>query len=216
MQREPGNGRPHAGDIVSVEQYFQTLGRLIPRLPYAAIGQIVSILLQVHAEDRTVYLFGNGGSAATASHSMCDLSKGTADGVCGRRLKVIALTDNVPLLTAWANDASYEHVFSEQLRTFVQPRDAAFAISTSGDSLNVLLALATAREAGAITLGITGHQGGKMKPLCDVCAVVPCDCMQIIEDVHHAMAHAIFAMVWQELRSREQAAVAASVGGIRP
>ena len=129
-----------------------------------------------------------------------------------KRPKVIALTDNVPLLTAWANDSNYEHVFSEQLKNFIQKGDVAFAISASGSSPNVLLALRTAREHGANTIGVTGHQGGKMKPLCDICAVVPCDNTQMIEDMHHAILHSIFTGVSESLRSLRPAAMATAVG----
>jgi len=123
------------------------------------------------------------------------MNKGTADLNPPTRAKVMALTDNVSLLTAWANDFGYERVFSEQLKSFVQHRDVAFAISTSGDSPNVLLALETAREYGAITVGLAGCEGGRMQPLCDICAVVPSDNVQVIEDLHHAMIHAIFTAV---------------------
>jgi D-sedoheptulose 7-phosphate isomerase len=179
----------------SIQKYFHDLGALIPRLPFGAIDTLVSVLLQACEEERTVFVFGNGGSAASASHMMCDMNKGTADLNPPRRAKVMALTDNVSLLTAWANDFGYERVFSEQLKSFVQPRDVAFAISTSGDSPNVLLALETAREYGAITVGLAGCEGGRMQPLCDICAVVPSDNVQVIEDLHHAMIHAIFTAV---------------------
>jgi D-sedoheptulose 7-phosphate isomerase len=107
----------------------------------------------------------------------------------------MSLTDNVSLISAWANDFGYERIFSEQLRTFVRPRDVAFAISTSGDSPNVLLALETARQYGALTMGLAGCDGGRMLGLCDVCAVVPSDNVQIVEDLHHAMMHSIFTAV---------------------
>jgi len=199
----------------STEGYFGALSTLIPKLPYAAIDSIIDSLLQAFKQDRTVFVFGNGGSAASASHMMVDLNKGTADGAQAKRLKVIALTDNVPLLTAWANDASYEHVFSEQLKNFVQEGDVAFAISASGNSANVLLALQTARERGASTLGLTGYEGGKMKSLCGICAVVPSDNMQMIEDMHHAMLHSIFTVVRTRLRSAKPFATAASAGHTR-
>jgi D-sedoheptulose 7-phosphate isomerase len=109
----------------------------------------------------------------------------------------MALTDNVPLMSAWANDCGYERIFSEQLKTFAQPRDVAFAISTSGNSPNVLLALETAREHGALTMGLAGCQGGRMKALCDLCAIVPSDNIRMIEDLHHAMMHSIFTAVRQ-------------------
>jgi D-sedoheptulose 7-phosphate isomerase len=112
---------------------------------------------------------------------------------------VVALTDNLATLTAWANDSSYEDVFSEQLRNIVEPRDVAFAISGSGNSKNVLKALRVAREAGATTVGIAGFRGGAMKAQCDICAVVPSDDMQIIEDLHVAMAHSVFRMVYSRM-----------------
>lgn len=109
-------------------------------------------------------------------------------------------------MTALANDYGYEHVFSEQLKNFVQPGDVVFAISGSGDSPNIVLALETARELGAVTTGVAGYQGGAMKPLCDVCAVVPSDNMRMIEDVHHAILHSIFTAVQEKLRSEHAAA----------
>jgi D-sedoheptulose 7-phosphate isomerase len=184
---------------LSIEKYFQDLSALIPQLPYVAINRIVSILLQAFEEQRMVFVFGNGGSAASASHMMCDMNKGTIDLNTNTRPKVMALTDNVSLMSAWANDFGYERIFSEQLKTFVQPRDVAFAISTSGDSPNVLLALETAREYGAVTMGLAGCEGGRMQALCDVCAVVPSDNVQVIEDLHHAMMHSIFTAVRESI-----------------
>jgi D-sedoheptulose 7-phosphate isomerase len=181
----------------SIKRYFRELSELIPQLPYSAINSIVSIFLDAFAEYRTVYVFGNGGSAASASHMMCDINKG-ASGL-GKRPKVLALTDNTSLISAWANDFGYERIFSEQLKTFVKPRDVAFAISTSGDSPNVLLALETAKEYGALTVGMGGCQGGQMKALCDVCAIIPSDNIQLIEDLHHAMIHSISVAVRESL-----------------
>ncbi|HEV3316132.1 MAG TPA: SIS domain-containing protein [Candidatus Angelobacter sp.] len=191
---------------VSVEAYFQSLSNIIPQLPYASIEQIAATITQAVGEGRTIFVFGNGGSAATASHVVCDLGKTATENSQSRRLKVIALTDNVPLMTAWANDAGYEHVFSEQLRNFVAPRDVVFAISCSGDSPNILQALKTARAAGAITVGTAGYEGGKMKALCDICAVIPSDNMQLIEDLQHAVAHSIFSVVRENLRQPQSIA----------
>jgi len=181
----------------TIRLYFYYLTGLVSQLPYNSITQIVSIFLDAFAEQRTVYVFGNGGSAASASHLMCDINKGAS--AEGKRPRVMALTDNASLLTAWANDFGYERVFSEQLKTFIKPRDVAFAISTSGDSPNVLLALETAREYGAMTVGLGGCQGGQMKSLCDVCAIVPSDNVQLVEDLHHAMIHSIFVAVRENL-----------------
>ena len=119
---------------------------------------------------------------------------------------MLALTDNLPTLTAWANDSGYEDIFSEQLRNFVQPQDVVFAISGSGNSKNVLNALQVAREVGATTLGLSGFQGGKMKSLCDTCVIVPSNNMQIIEDLHLAIAHSIFRIVYSRMSRRTLAA----------
>ena len=183
----------------SVRRYFRDLTELIPQLPYNSISRIVSIFLDAFAEQRTVYVFGNGGSAASASHLMCDINKGASGSPEGKRPRVMALTDNTSLITAWANDFGYERVFSEQLKTFIKPRDVAFAISTSGDSPNILLALKTATEYGAMTVGLGGCQGGQMKSLCDVCAIIPSANVQLVEDLHHAMVHSIFVAVREDL-----------------
>jgi D-sedoheptulose 7-phosphate isomerase len=182
----------------SIRAYFRDLTGLVSQLPYNSISSIASIFLDAFAEQRTVYVFGNGGSAASASHLMCDINKGASPGD-GKRPRVMALTDNASLITAWANDFGYERIFSEQLKTFIKPRDVAFAISTSGDSPNVLLALEVARESGAMTVGLGGCQGGQMKSLCDVCAIVPSDNVQLVEDLHHAMIHSIFIAVRENL-----------------
>jgi D-sedoheptulose 7-phosphate isomerase len=193
-------------EILDSRQYFDELQRVVAVLSHGVIDQIAAVLVRAFESERTVYTFGNGGSAALASHFACDLGKGTAYCNGGKRLRVLALTDNMPTLTAWANDASYEDVFSEQLRNFVRAQDVAFAMSGSGNSKNVLNALQVAREAGAMTVGISGFEGGQMKGLCDLCAVVPSNNMQIIEDLHLAMAHSIFRIVHSRLSPRTMAA----------
>jgi D-sedoheptulose 7-phosphate isomerase len=181
-------------DICDVNSYFDCLSQTAKRLPFETIDRIASILLGAYHAGQMIYLFGNGGSAALASHFACDLGKGTVNGN-GKRFRVLALTDNVPLMTAWANDSRYDDIFAEQLVNLVRQDDVAFAISGSGNSPNVLRALQAAREAGAITVGLTGFQGGKMKELCDVCMIVPSDNMQIIEDLHVCAAHALFTSI---------------------
>ena len=193
-------------EILNARQYFEELQKIVVALPHGTINQIANELMKANESGRIVYLFGNGGSASLASHFACDLGKGTAYCNGGKRFRVLALTDNIPTMTAWANDSSYEDIFSEQLRNFIQPQDVAFAISGSGNSKNVLRALQVAREAGARTIGISGFQGGKMRSLCDICLVVPSDNMQIIEDLHLAMAHAIFRIVSARMSRRTLAA----------
>jgi D-sedoheptulose 7-phosphate isomerase len=188
-------------------QYFQQYSEIVPILPYDAIEKATGELLRGYDNGRCVFLFGNGGSAALASHFACDLSKGTVlNGNGHKRFRVLALTDNLPLVTAWANDTSYDQVFAEQLRNFVSAGDVVFAISGSGNSPNVLHALMVSRDAGAFNIGLTGFQGGKMRDLCDVCIVIPSENMQIIEDLHVSVAHAVFSVIRQRLFDDKHAA----------
>ena len=180
--------------------YFDLLTAGMRALPFDQIERLAQLLLDVYQQQRTVFLFGNGGSAALASHFACDLAKGTANG-SQKRFRVLALTDNVPLLTAWANDVKYDHIFAEQLRNFAVAGDVAFAISASGNSPNVLKALRVAKQAGSITAGLTGFSGGRMLSLCDVCIVIPSDNMQIIEDLHLSVAHCLFTCVRSAISS---------------
>ncbi len=196
----------NAAEILDAKQYFDELQRVVAGLPHDSIDQIAEILLQANQSGRMVYLFGNGGSASLASHFACDLGKGTAYCNGGKRFRVLALTDNIPTITAWANDSCYEDIFAEQLRNFVQPHDIALAISGSGNSKNVLNALRVAREAGATTIGVTGFEGGEMKSLCDICMVVPSHNMQIIEDLHLSIAHSIFLIVSSRMAGRAMTA----------
>jgi D-sedoheptulose 7-phosphate isomerase len=182
-------------EILDAKQYFEELQRVLVSVPKDGIDQIAALLVSAYRAGRTVYLCGNGGSAALASHFACDLGKGTAFCNGGKRFRVLSLTDNLPTLTAWANDSSYEDIFSEQLKTFVLPGDVALVISGSGNSKNVLKALRVAREMGATTVGLSGFQGGEMKSLCDICVIVQSNNMQIIEDLHVAIAHSIFRIV---------------------
>jgi D-sedoheptulose 7-phosphate isomerase len=151
-----------------------------------------------------VYIFGNGGSAALASHFACDLGKGTANG-SEKRFRVLALTDNVPLITAWANDANYADIFAEQLANLVRPGDVAFGISGSGNSSNVLRGLQVAKQAGATTVGLTGFGGGELKDQCDACVIVPSENMQIIEDLHLCVAHSLFTSIRRKICSTQSA-----------
>ena len=179
--------------IPNVESYFSLLSSTIQKMQLDLIDAVTESLLWALENGKTIYVFGNGGSASLASHFACDLGKGTVNG-SARRFRVMALTDCLPLITAWANDSSYDCVFAEQLKNFVSPKDVAFAISASGNSRNVINALQVARKAGATTLGITGFKGGLMKDLCDKCIIVPSENMQIIEDMHLSIAHAIFSV----------------------
>jgi D-sedoheptulose 7-phosphate isomerase len=194
----------NALQISSTPRYFKMFEQVIARLPHSTIEQAAAELLVAYEQNRTIFLFGNGGSAALASHFACDLGKGTIRNGDQKRFRVLALTDNLPLLTAWANDSCYEDVFAEQLRNFLEPGDVAFAISGSGNSANVLRALEVAHKAGALNIGLTGFCGGKMKNLCNPCIVIPSENMQIIEDLHLSVTHAIFSVVRHRLNQNRQ------------
>ena len=186
-----------------VSAYLADLSAVLDALPREPLAQITQLLLDAARKGRTVFIFGNGGSAATASHLACDLAK-TAHMPGQPRVRALALTDNVPLLTAWGNDDSYEVIFAEQVRTFVRWRDIVVAISASGNSPNVLAGVEVAREAGAVVVGITGFGGGKLQALCDICLVVPSHDYGPVEDLHMIFVHAITAAL-KAAGSRAQA-----------
>ena len=166
----------------------------------AAIAQIVPVLLRARDEGRTIYFFGNGGSASTASHFVVDIGKATIRGD-GRRFKCVALVDNVESLTAWANDAEYAKVFAEQLVNLAVRGDVAVGISGSGNSPNVLRAMETAERLGLTRIALTGMGGGKLKALAEVPVVVPSNSMQHIEDIHLLICHLLTAYLRDEAPS---------------
>jgi len=196
---------------INFASYLTELKGILDDLPLGDLQRAADIIYHAYQNDRTVILFGNGGSAALASHLATDFAKGThfpgpASLKNVRRLKAISLTDNVPLLTAWSNDLSYEEAFAGQMENLIRARDVAFAISGSGNSPNVLRALELARRTGATTIGLTGCGGGKMKDLLDCPIVVPSNHMQQVEDAHLILAHLLFL----DLKARIEASAAGS------
>jgi len=179
------------------ENYLNEFKAILENLPLEQAKQAADILHRAYQTDHKVFTFGNGGSAALASHLASDLAKSThipgpASVRQVKRLKALSLTDNVPMLTAWANDTSYEEVFAGQIENLIQAGDVAFGISSSGSSPNVLRALELARRVGATTVGLTGCGGGKMKDLLDCPILVPSYHAQHVEDAHLILAHLIF------------------------
>ena len=162
------------------------------------IARIVPVLLKAREEGRTIYFFGNGGSASTASHFVVDIGKATIQGD-KRRFRCVALVDNVESVTAWANDSEYAKVFSEQLSTLAVRGDVAVGISGSGNSPNVLRAMETAAKMGLTTIGLTGMGGGRLKGLVQIPIVVPSNSMQHIEDAHLLICHLLTAYLRDEV-----------------
>ena len=168
--------------------YLAQVGESLARLPLEKIEPIVLRLEEARLKRQQVFICGNGGSAATASHFACDLAKG-ASVPHKPPIKAFPLTDSIPLLSAWANDLSYDEVFARKLAPWVQAGDVVIGISGSGNSRNVLNALRLAKEAGATTIGLTGFDGGKLRDIVDICLVVPSRSMEQIEDVHLLVCH---------------------------
>ena len=168
--------------------YLEKCAAVLRAIDPRQIAEVGRLLHQARAEGRQVFLLGNGGSAALASHLAVDLGKG-----CSRdreqRFRVLALTDNVPWLTALANDISYDDVFSEQLANFARAGDLVIAISGSGNSKNVLKALEMAGTLGCVTVGISGFKGGKLKALVRHHIHVPAEHMGLIEDGQLVVGH---------------------------
>ena len=179
--------------------YLSELATALVRFESTPVENIVDALFEAYLGETDVYIFGNGGSAALASHFACDLAKNVTFANGSRRLRALSLTDNFSLMSAWSNDLGYESVFVEQLRNFLRPSDLVIAISGSGNSPNVLRALEFASDIGAKAVGITGRDGGKMAPLCDPCLIVPSQNMQIIEDLHTITMHAVSSALYSRI-----------------
>jgi D-sedoheptulose 7-phosphate isomerase len=183
-----------------IERYWQDLAIVTRRMPFEIITLVAETLLGCHERGGTIFVLGNGGSAATASHFVCDLTKGTlTQGLPAFR--AVALTDNMPLLTAWANDTSYTRVFAEQLAALARPGDIIVAISASGNSPNVLAAAHGAHAAGASVVALTGPSGGRLAQLADLTIHVPAASIEQVEDAHLIIAHCLCVALREHLRT---------------
>ncbi len=183
--------------------YVTELKSVLDRLPLDAIDRVVGAIEAAHVAGKQIFIIGNGGSAATASHMMNDLCKGTLGhkgDASWKRFRVIALTDNVSLMTAWANDTDYNHVFSEPLRNLAQRGDLLVAISASGNSPNIIAAVEAAKEIGVQVVGLAGFGGGKLAKMADVSFVVPSDGYGPVEDVHMILDHIITGYLYEKLK----------------
>ncbi len=175
-----------------IHEYLESLCKAVKSLPEEKIRDAVDTLKAAHISGHQVFLLGNGGSAMTAAHIACDLQKGVKQ-MTGKRFAVLSIADNVAILTAWANDTDYENTFSEQLDSLVRPGDIVIAISGSGNSPNVIKAVERANELGAITMGWSGFDGGKLAEVAQKSIVVDSHNMQRVEDLHTIIGHVVFA-----------------------
>lgn len=199
-----------------IERYWRELRDTMDEMPYGVLSRVAEALLQCRERGGTIFIAGNGGSAATASHFACDLAKGTQ---CAGEapFRVVPLTDNMPLLTAWANDVSYEQVFAQQLAPLVRPGDTLVAISASGLSPNVLAAARVARQQGAHVIALTGASGGKLHRLASLTVRVPSPVIEQVEDAHLMIAHSLCVTLREAMRlqASDRGATTSATLGLR-
>ena len=180
--------------VVYGNEYIQLLVKELNSISTEKVAEISAVLREAQLSHHRVFVFGNGGSAATATHMACDFGKNTRQ-ADQPRLKVISLGDGLAGLTAYANDEGYENVFSEPLLSLAEAGDVVIAISGSGNSPNVLKGVQTARQMGLITIGLTGFKGGKLKEMVDLCLVVESNSMERIEDIHLIINHILTGLL---------------------
>ncbi len=177
-----------------VKMYTGQLTEILNALPEDKFKEINNVLQDARETGQQIFVVGNGGSAAAASHMVCDFGKNTRE--AGKnRMRAICLNDNIPSVMAYANDEGYEVIFSEQLLALGKPGDVLIAISGSGNSANILKVMETARQMQIKIIGLTGFEGGKMKDMTDICLIVPSDSMEMIEDVHLIINHILAGLL---------------------
>jgi len=181
-----------------IKNYKINLISTLNKINDNAILQLSNMLINARNKYKTIFIMGNGGSAATASHFVGDLSKGAL--VENKpRFKAIGLTDNIPNITQWGNDINYESIFVEQLKNLLEIDDIVIGISGSGESKNVINAIKYANSIGAYTISITGYsEDNTLNKISKYHIHIPCDTMQVVEDLHMIIEHMITLMIHEE------------------
>lgn len=179
------------------EDYLRRLRELLDQIDFEILERINSAIQNAYRRDASIFIVGNGGSASTASHMACDLNKGTAS-AHAKRLRFFSLTDNMAWFSAVANDIGYEHVFTEQLESLYREGDLLLALSASGNSPNVVLALEYVKQRGGTTIAIVGFEGGRLKDLADIALHLPGKDYGTVEDAHLILNHIMveFLRTW--------------------
>lgn len=183
-----------------IQNYISTLQLTMDQLPHKTIADVIAVLQQARMRGSQVFILGNGGSASTASHFVCDLAKNTRQENLPH-FRVIGLTDNMALFSALANDEGYESVFAEQLASLVRPGDIVIAISTSGNSKNVIKAVEAARRFDATVIGFTGFDGGCLAQLANINLHVNSNIIEHVEDIHLMLEHLIVKIIKDQIRT---------------
>ncbi|MDP6395993.1 MAG: SIS domain-containing protein [Desulfobacterales bacterium] len=185
----------------AAKQYLTELKEVLDNFNLGQFEKIVNLVLNAYEDEKQIFTMGNGGSASTASHFACDLNKGCCTNL-EKKIKMICLNDNIPTLLAFANDVSYDVVFVEQLKNFLNPGDLVIGISGSGNSENVIKAIHHAKQNNGHTIGFSGFSGGKLARMVDVSFVAKVDDMQKIEDIHMILVHMIMQAIYSALQPR--------------
>jgi D-sedoheptulose 7-phosphate isomerase len=183
-----------------IQSYLGDISSLMSKISEESIENVLNIIYDAYVDDRQLFLFGNGGAAATSMHLACDLAKG-ATYPDKRRFKVISLSENISILTAWANDTDYTNIFGEQLKNFVKKDDVVIGLSASGMSPNVINALKIANDMGAITILFSGYDGGNAAKVAKHTIIVPTKNIQQIEDVHLIISHILYTCLRRKIFS---------------
>lgn len=176
------------------QNYLQRLNRVLKKIDRNKLASLIAKIASFSKTDKTIFIAGNGGSAGTASHMACDLGKTVlVDGLGDKvyRLRVVSLNDNVPLITALANDYGYEHIFSEQLKSFGRSGDMLIIITGSGNSPNIIQAVLTAKSLNIDTYGLLGFGGGKVKEILNGMLLIDSVDYGLVEDAHLIIGHLI-------------------------
>ena len=180
-----------------IKSYFDKEIEIIRRLDLDAIRDAIGAILAAYERNSIIYIFGNGGSAATASHFVCDFNKGISE-KREKKFNFVCLSDNVAQMMAIANDFSFDDIFRYPLVNRLKQNDLVIAISGSGNSINVIRAVEYAKEIGTPVIGITGYHGGKLKEIADYHMDAMVDDMQISEDLHMIFDHMMFYVLNHE------------------
>ncbi len=191
-------------NMTPIQNYLSELKDTLDQLPHDVIDEIISLVHQARLEKRQIFIMGNGGSASTASHFVCDLAKNTRHPQWPN-FRVIGLADNMAILSAYANDEGFENVFVQQMASFIEPDDIVIGISTSGNSPNVVKAIQYANEIQAKTIGFTGFTGGELGNLASIHLHVPSHCIEHVEDIHLMLEHLICKVLREKVYSSDKA-----------
>lgn len=178
----------------SINNYFDRLKDTIDKLDRRELRTFINTLLTARDNEQHIYIMGNGGSASTASHFVCDFNKGMSYKQ-DKKFKMICLNDNVATMLAYSNDVGYEDVFVEQLKNFLQKGDVVIGISGSGNSKNILKAVEYANQNGAVTVGLTGYNGGLLRKISSISVNTNINDMQVSEDIHMMICHMIYSIL---------------------